>query len=147
MNILRRKSFTLIEIMVVVIILGILVSLVIPSYIQQKKKTEYKSALAQVKVIAAAEKDYFLTQKSYVTTANTTATNSILGIKIADLVSTDSLGNDVYTYFKDYRVNKITGSPATFNITVFSGTASNNALYTFDSDGNRIACSGTDCLP
>jgi len=104
-------------------------------YTDRKKKIEYDSAIAQIRTIAAAEKAYSLTQTIYVSTSSTTDTNNQLAIKVSD------------GYFSNYSVNNITGPPASFNITVFSGTASNNATYTFDSDGNRIACSGSDCLP
>lgn len=130
-----QTGFTLIEVIVTIIILTALVSMAMVNYSGSKKRNEYISALAQARTIAYAEKNFLLTQGFYTTTTSTSDTNSQLAIKVSD------------GYFSNYCVNNISGLPPSFNITVFSGTASNNATYTFDSDGNRISCSGTDCLP
>lgn len=132
---ISKRAFTLIEILVTVIILAVLVSMATVNYSERKKRNEYTSALAQARTIAAAEKSFLLTQGFYTTTTSTANTNSWLAIKVSD------------GYFSNYRVNNISGVPPSFNITVFSGTVSNNATYTFDSDGNRISCAGSDCLP
>ncbi|MFH0940711.1 MAG: prepilin-type N-terminal cleavage/methylation domain-containing protein [Candidatus Omnitrophota bacterium] len=130
-----QTGFTLIELLVTVIILAVLASMATVNYSERKKRNEYTSALAQARTIAAAEKAYSLTQTFYVSTGSTVDTNNKLAIKVSD------------GYFRNYRVNNNTAMPPSFNVTVFSGTASKNATYTFDSDGNRIACSGSDCLP
>ena len=130
-----QTGFTLIEIMITVIILAVLVSIVTVNYPDIKKKNEYTSAVAQMRTIAAAEKSYYLTQTLYGSTTGTAHTNALLAIMIAD------------GYFNNYRVNTIAGTPPSFNITVSSGTSPNDALYTFDPNGNRISCAGPDCLP
>ena len=131
----NRRGFTLIEMMVTIVIIGILASLAFVSYLDRKKKVQYNSAFSQIQAIAAAEKNYYLSQGVYTATTGTSDTNADLGIKLSD------------DYFKTYKVNAIVGPPASFNVTVFSGTASANATYTFDRKGTRIACSGSDCLP
>jgi type IV pilus assembly protein PilE len=134
-RVFNQSGFTLIEVLVTVIILTVLVSMAMVNYSEMKKKNEYTSALAQARTIAAAEKSFLLTQGFYTTTTSTADTNSQLAIKVSD------------GYFSDYRVNNDTATPPSFNITVFSGTVSKNATYTFDSDGDRISCAGSDCLP
>ena len=129
---MQKRAFTLIEVLVTVIILTILVSMSMGSYAERKKRNEYTSALAQARTIAASEKSYLLTQGSYIVTTSTSDTNTKLGIKVSD------------GYFSNYRVTTTT---APFRVLVFSGTASKNAPYTFDNDGNRVSCAGSDCLP
>ncbi len=134
-RVFNQSGFTLIELLVTVIILAILASMSWGNFRDRKKRNEYISALAQARTIAAAEKSFMLTQGFYTTTTSTANTNSQLAIKVND------------AYFSNYRVNNNTATPPSFNITVFSGTASMNATYTFDSDGNRVSCAGSDCLP
>ncbi|MBI5872569.1 MAG: prepilin-type N-terminal cleavage/methylation domain-containing protein [Candidatus Omnitrophica bacterium] len=123
----KKKSFTLIEIMVTIIILGALVSFAVPNYLQSKRNTEYKGAVGQVRSIAGVAKDYFLTQGSYPSTSSTANTNSVLGLKISD------------GYFNNYSVN----SGVSPNVQVTGGSC----VYTFNTDGVRISTSGSGCIP
>lgn len=123
----QKKAFTLIELVVAVVILGILVTLGLASLSGRKMKAEYNGAVAQVVTIAAAEKTFFLTQGYYIATTSTANTNSELGIRISD------------GYFQNYRVTSV--SPVTISVT------GGGCTYTFDSNGNRISATGTDCLP
>ena len=123
-----KKAFTLIELMVTVIILSILASISAVKYSERKKRIEYGSAVTQARSIAAAEKSYFLTQGSYVTTTGTVNTNSQLAIKVSD------------GYFNNYRVN----AGGSFSVLVDGG----NCVYTFNPAGVRTGTNGgSDCLP
>lgn len=124
----QNKAFTLIELMITVVIISILASLAMLNFYDQRRKTEYKSALAQVQAIASAEKAYSLSQNFYPATADTASTNSALALAIQD------------SYFRNYRV---TPGGLTFTISCDGG----NAVYTFDTAGLRTSCVGTDCLP
>ncbi|HAJ56805.1 MAG TPA: hypothetical protein DCL35_03435 [Candidatus Omnitrophica bacterium] len=125
--IFRKRSFTLVEMLVVVIILGVLVSVAMPTYVQTKRKGEYNAALGQVRMITGVARDYYLTQGSYPTTTNTGNTNAVFGIRVYD------------GFFNNYRV--ISGSPFTVQVT---GGA---CVYTFNNDGVRISTNGAaDCV-
>lgn len=127
MRFFSKRSFSLIELLVAVIILGVLASVSVPSYIQTKRKTEYRAALGQVGMITGVVKDYYLTQNSYPVTTDTANTNAVLAIKVSD------------GFFRDYRV--VAGSP--FSVQVTGGSC----VYTFNSSG---ALTGTnaasDCV-
>jgi prepilin-type N-terminal cleavage/methylation domain-containing protein len=55
-----KKAFTTIEVLVVVVILGILVSIAIPGYSRLKKSTEYREALGFLELVRAGAKYYDL---------------------------------------------------------------------------------------
>lgn len=136
-NILQKKAFTLIEVLIAVIIVAILVVMSQPIYVGRKRKAEYQSALAQIRTIAAAEKTYYVSWNYLPGTVTTTETNAALAINIRD------------TSFSNYRVISIAGPPLTFQVQVdyFRGGVI-VATYTFDKDGNQISCvpPGPDCL-
>lgn len=68
-NLLRAKAgFTLIEIMVVIIILGILVGLIVPRFMEKPDKARIVKAKMQIESISAALKEYKLDSGEYPTT-------------------------------------------------------------------------------
>ena len=50
------RSFTLIELIIVIIIIGILATFAMPAFMETKEKALTKEAIANLKLIAAAEK-------------------------------------------------------------------------------------------
>jgi general secretion pathway protein G len=66
--ILNRSGFTLIEIMVVIIILGILVGLIVPRFMEKPEKARMVKAQMQIESISAALKEYKLDNGDYPTT-------------------------------------------------------------------------------
>jgi len=123
----RLKGFTLVELTVSVVILGILSSIAYVSYHRERRKTELKGAIAQVQVIAAAEKNYFMTIGAFVSSGSTAQTNTRLNIRIQD------------AYFRNYQV---ASNATAFNVTVNGG----NATYTFNDNGDLSSCAGSDCV-
>ncbi|MFB3919361.1 protein containing Prepilin-type cleavage/methylation [Candidatus Velamenicoccus archaeovorus] len=124
----KISGFTLVELIVTVVILGIVSSITYINYNFQRRKNELRGATAQVQVIAAAERLYYLNTRAFWSTTDTANTNTRLGLHIRD------------TYFDNYRV---TASGGTFTIRVDGGAAT----YTFNAQGVRTACAGTDCIP
>lgn len=61
----NKKGFTLIEILVVVIIIGVLSAIAIPGYLRSMEKTKAASAMQALADIAKAEHDYFAVQSRY----------------------------------------------------------------------------------
>ena len=63
-----KKAFTLIEIMIVIVILGLLAALVMPNLIGQSDKAKQKLVCIQMKTLTDALKTYKLECGSYPTT-------------------------------------------------------------------------------
>jgi general secretion pathway protein G len=66
--IFNRSGFTLIEIMVVIIILGILVGLIVPRFMEKPEKARIVKAQMQIESISTALKEYKLDSGDYPTT-------------------------------------------------------------------------------
>ncbi|MBO7126042.1 prepilin-type N-terminal cleavage/methylation domain-containing protein [bacterium] len=62
---MRKKGFTLIEIMVVVTIMGILAAVAIPLYSGYANRAKRVEAEEQLMTLASAEEDYFNTYRQY----------------------------------------------------------------------------------
>jgi len=57
---MQRRSFTLLEIIIIIIIVGILAGLTLPQYLKTRENAVGKEAQANLKLIAAAERVYRL---------------------------------------------------------------------------------------
>lgn len=64
---MRRKGFTLIELMIVVAIIGILAAVAIPTYTGYTNRAKRVEAEEQLMTLASAEEDYFNTYRQYTT--------------------------------------------------------------------------------
>lgn len=64
----RQKGFTLIEIMVVIIILGLLAGLVLPKFLGQEETAKRKVAITQIRSLEGALDSYKLDNGFYPTT-------------------------------------------------------------------------------
>lgn len=117
------------ELLIVVIIISILASTAAVSYTGRRKKAEYNAALAHVRSIVAAEKNYYLAMGVYWSTSGTSDTNSRLCVSVMD------------TGFVNYRAST---SSAPFTVLVDNL----GCTYTFNASGTRISTNGSpDCLP
>jgi len=58
-NLRERKAFTLIELMVVVLIIGILAALAVPQFVGQSDRAKEKKAKADLKTIGSAVEMYY----------------------------------------------------------------------------------------
>lgn len=79
---LSRKSFSLIELITVIIVIGLLALLAFPSYLAVQRRIRDREAGTHLTLIQAAEKTYRIEEREYVDTANTTNTNELLGIDL-----------------------------------------------------------------
>ena len=76
-----RKGFTLVEIMIVVLIIGILLAIAVPNFIKARETSRSKSCVANLKQIEAAKEQWCMDNKQ-----STTATPA----------DTDLYGNTAY---------------------------------------------------
>ena len=130
---MKRKGFTLIELMVVVLIIGILSSIALPQYQKAIKKTRATEAITVGKAILEAEQVYFLENQEYTSNLNQ------LRIRIPEL--------------KNFETPTFTaGDPATLAITGKDNMADINFTFRINRDENGnvfydVICSNPKFLP
>ena len=124
----KRESFTLIELIVVVIIIGIMASIAMPQYFRVRERAMDKKAVAILNHIRAAEKQYRAEMESYYFGAtNVTQINGNLSLEIADD------GNWNYT---------ITGGQNSFTAILDRNRAGFDRDWTITSWTANATCSG-----
>ena len=123
----NRKGFTLIELMIVVVIIGILAALAIPRFMQTSGKAKKSEAKTVLKQLYQLERAYFQEHDAYVAGANTAAL-------VASSLSFDDPGADArYDY-------SVATAGATFTATATEladadGDGTANETLTMDQDG------------
>jgi prepilin-type N-terminal cleavage/methylation domain-containing protein len=76
------RGFTIVELIVVIIIVGILATLAISQFFSQKELTLDKEAQTNLKLIASAEKIYRLENAFYIGAGDTSITNNMLRLSL-----------------------------------------------------------------
>jgi prepilin-type N-terminal cleavage/methylation domain-containing protein len=75
----QKKGFTLIEILVTVLILGVLAAVAIPGFTKARAKAEKNQAIAYLRTVRTSMRMYYGKWKTYVPLANTSAIKTVLG--------------------------------------------------------------------
>ena len=84
-----RAGFTLVEIMIVVLIIGILLAIAIPNFVQARESSRAKACVANLKQIDSAKQQYMM-DKNVSTFTSVTGTNA----------TTDTYGGLVTQYVR-----------------------------------------------
>jgi len=135
MNI-KKAGFTLTEVMIVIIIIGILVALAIPNYTAKIEQIKGQNAVSNIQMIASALKIYFLKNSTEPTypIGSLSAINTQLAISLSDtdfrynIISSTSCAtiqarrnSGTYVNWRiSYNINAATSSPDNFNAASFT---------------------------
>jgi type II secretory pathway pseudopilin PulG len=131
----NRKSFTLIELILVVTVMVILAAIAIPNFAKSKRRAVYKEGYANIKLIAAAERTYRVEQGGYVNCecstaakcAGATGCNALLKLML-------KTANWTYSVADDNTNKKITAT-----------AAASKCVYTLSSDNFDVEPTATNC--
>jgi prepilin-type N-terminal cleavage/methylation domain-containing protein len=134
----RQKGFTLIELMIVVVIIGILAALAIPRFMAATTKSKQSEAKGILKQVYTMERAYRQENNMYWTTANAASAAAAtafatLGVEIPTTA--------IYTY-----TLATTDSSANFTATATCSILDDDAttdVWTIDEDGD-LQCTTND---
>ena len=132
---MNRKGFTLIELIIVVIIIGILATLAIPQYRKATQRAYLGKGKHALSVIASAEKIYRADSGKYIAVANTAAAWD--GTDLNNMVEVKEIGTD--TNFT-YAVTSTDGTAFTATATQTNLTACTISLTDFNIWTVAAAC-------
>ena len=155
----KVKGFTLVELLVVLVIIGILAAVATPLYLQHTKRAKVSEAVATLGLIRQAERDYKVNHNSYFDVAQDatlakTAGNIQKGLpsSISDLTtgtpSPNPSGVDVTTDVTQYFSNAsffVDADPTPGDITTRSGLFTNPGPIDFLASAkgvNSFKCAG-----
>ena len=128
------KSFTLVELLVVVIIIGILAALALPGFGTSKERVLDKEAKASLALIQAAEKIYKMEASFYYPVSGNTNVVANINTYLRVDLPTSALS---WTYTVDTDNARATASRL----------PSGSRVWTLTHTGSTASCAGTDCPP
>ena len=90
MNIRSKKGFTLVEIMIVVVIIGLLAAMAIPAFQKVRRDSIKKTMVNDARILMNAAQQYFMDKA-----VTTVATNILVGGASSNYIKALSKGNTV----------------------------------------------------
>jgi len=136
---LKRKSLTLVEILVVVVIIGTIAALAWPNYVAIKEKALNKEANASLALIRAAEKIYRLEQGFYFPYVASTGViadiNNYLKISLSENAT------------RSWTVNVNSVAPTEFATVTRTGTGADGRQWSINFPGDTAVCAGNVACP
>lgn len=133
---LTRRSFTLIEILVVIIIIGILASLGLPNFERVREKALDREAKTTLALIRAAERIYKMEEGNYFPSSGTTSEEKAESLNTNLKLSLPTASNPKWTYEVDSSGQAMA-----------TREGAGGRVWTLESSGSceEPACSGTYC--
>lgn len=124
-----RKGFTLVELIIVVIVVGILATIAIPQYLRATERAKGGKGISALGLIASAEKQRRAELDTYVSCTNATLVNNL-----GTYVEMDSIANDPDW---DYAVVAVGGTSFTATATRAAGGSNAGETITLTDAGVR----------
>jgi prepilin-type N-terminal cleavage/methylation domain-containing protein len=128
---LKKRGFTLIELMIVVAIIGILAAVAIPAFMDYMKKSKKTEASLQLNKIGKNSKVYYNTESTFVTASSAAPKPTLVNCKGA---VESGWSNDPAWSLLDFQIDE----PNLFTYGYAGGSQSANATAVGDLD-----CDGT----
>lgn len=128
----KNRGFTLIEILIVMVVIGILAAIAVPSYQSQMRRGTRSAAQALMMDIANKEQFYLQSQRTYLDCASPCTNLSALGIP--------ALPDEVNNFYTLGITKDDVATPPTFLITATPKTGSRqvaDGAITLDSTGTK----------
>lgn len=121
---MRIKGFTLIELMVVIIIIGILAAMAVPTFTKSMENAREKEARTTLELIYNAQRMYKIDKKVY---AAGPGTNGAAFTYLSSYIENPNLKSDYYDF-------SITGTTTSLSATA-TRKGEPSKVFTIDSDG------------
>lgn len=126
----KRKGFTLLELIIVVIIIGVLAGIAIPQYLNAVERAKVAKAKANLMMVSQAEKMYQANESTY-TVVNDAASAALLNLYVQGVAG--AIGSDGDW---NYTVAAVADIKEDFLITASrNGGAYNTLTLTLDEKG------------
>jgi len=120
-----KKGFTLVEIMIVVVIIGLLAAMAIPAFQKVRRDSIKKTIVNDARIVAAAAQQYFMDKA-----VTTIGTDILVGSATSNYVKALSKGNSIT------ETDLTSANAFTFRV---SNALVGAAALTFDNEGHLLS--------